>query len=657
MSQERADMPLRPRSHEIEEEQRIAFGQLMSGWVFRPLNSDYGIDGEVEIFEDGAATGLVFLVQLKATDAVSLQKALSVRISMRAYNYYRSREQPVLVVRYHAPSKRMFALWFASFRILGIEEGQKTVTLGLSEEDELTHDSRKKLTTDLLVRKRLRNQTLPFFVRIRVEFSQEWDSLQAQLIRSAIRKRCDLAGRQFHVCSDTDEACEVRVEFDVKRVVVWAGFERSFGVDLKEGRIEALDLQPLAGDVMFMVAFVLGKLGLYGIAARIVAASTENALILQDSKFITEITGMVAASGDTSAALRLVERMLASQSDLSTSHMLGHAITHVSPRTEETSLALQAFLYRLLESAVVSGVPRDIGICHYNLGNLLRRTNPRLALRHYRKAAEYDAGYLERCYWWGEMAGLLFNANEFRRSMHWYQVSARLYLRAVELDAGLDFLATYADALLFCGRFIEAEHLFDEYLRNAPQPEVFWHLKYHAVRHLRKSTGFDTQDRLVHVAEKIAGEATERGGGWESALQADALCVLAWLNLGVAAMERQDYPYAFFHFLVTALNATWDIEAWCFAVIAAIQAGDDFGDFAYQTILAACLTHGDDFVEMAYEVFTQKVEGGPTKALMELISSVAEHSKQKQPSILRALNDDGSYDIVYTSEVPTDDYT
>lgn len=68
-------MPKRHRSHQLESESRVAFRSLLpSTWVVRDLDQDYGIDAQVEIFdESGEATGLTFLVQLKATDSLKLK--------------------------------------------------------------------------------------------------------------------------------------------------------------------------------------------------------------------------------------------------------------------------------------------------------------------------------------------------------------------------------------------------------------------------------------------------------------------------------------------------------------------------------------------------------------------------------------------------------
>lgn len=66
-------MPKRPAKHQIEDQSRARFRLLLpEAWVFRDITPDYGIDGEVEIFDDtGKSTGLSFLVQLKASESKS----------------------------------------------------------------------------------------------------------------------------------------------------------------------------------------------------------------------------------------------------------------------------------------------------------------------------------------------------------------------------------------------------------------------------------------------------------------------------------------------------------------------------------------------------------------------------------------------------------
>ena len=61
-------MGVRTRNHILEDKSRNIFNEIIpEKWVVRDKGKDYGIDCEVEIFDDyGNPTGIVFYVQLKA---------------------------------------------------------------------------------------------------------------------------------------------------------------------------------------------------------------------------------------------------------------------------------------------------------------------------------------------------------------------------------------------------------------------------------------------------------------------------------------------------------------------------------------------------------------------------------------------------------------
>ena len=59
----------RPESHEIDAlgktQLRSAFDSL--GWTVNPVENDYGVDFEVEVFHNRQSTGVTFKVQLKSS--------------------------------------------------------------------------------------------------------------------------------------------------------------------------------------------------------------------------------------------------------------------------------------------------------------------------------------------------------------------------------------------------------------------------------------------------------------------------------------------------------------------------------------------------------------------------------------------------------------
>lgn len=106
-------MPGRPREHELDDLAEIAFRRAIPiGWVWRPTDRhDYGVDGTVEIFEDGEATGLLFNVQLKGTDDEDGDGRSSARVRVSHGAYWNRLHLPTLIVRHHAGSDHLYVRW------------------------------------------------------------------------------------------------------------------------------------------------------------------------------------------------------------------------------------------------------------------------------------------------------------------------------------------------------------------------------------------------------------------------------------------------------------------------------------------------------------------------------------------------------------------
>ena len=168
-------MPKRPRQHQLEDRSRLAFrSRLPSAWIFRDHVPDYGIDGEVEIFDSaGLGTGLRFLVQLKATDNPALGPGLKIPFRLDTFKYYRQLETPILIVRYHAPSDRIFARWFHRFDGYYARRGGKTVTFALAPEDEWTSSTADRLVSDLKAIRQLKGHGLPVPLTLRLVIEED----------------------------------------------------------------------------------------------------------------------------------------------------------------------------------------------------------------------------------------------------------------------------------------------------------------------------------------------------------------------------------------------------------------------------------------------------------------------------------------------------
>ena len=199
-----------------------------------------------------------------------------------------------------------------------------------------------------------------------------------------------------------------------------------------------------------------------------------------------------------------------------------------------------------------------IGSSYYNLGNFYRSINEnRKAFAHYRLAKMYDPGYLERHYYWGEVSGILF---DLRR----YRFSARAYSKAFEMKRDDFILPRLADALMFSGNYKDALERFDEYLKEAQNPEPFWVLKHMYLEYLVKELGIERQLRNTKAAIECTPGASEKANREDffDPIKHDALWNSAWFNLGVFANERKEFHDALKFFLAASIVNPGDIDAW-----------------------------------------------------------------------------------------------
>jgi len=126
-------VPQRSRTHELEDESIDKFkARIPKRWVCREKDRDYGIDLEVEIFdEDRNATGLLFYVQLKATDDKSKERKVAIQVDR--LRYLASFDIPSIVARYCSYTENIFWIW--NFRALDQANiNSKTVNIIFSDE-------------------------------------------------------------------------------------------------------------------------------------------------------------------------------------------------------------------------------------------------------------------------------------------------------------------------------------------------------------------------------------------------------------------------------------------------------------------------------------------------------------------------------------------
>lgn len=122
---------MRHRSHLLEEESFFELRKLFpKEWVIREKPKDYGIDVEIEVFNsNGKYTGLVFWIQLKATESKKRKDHRALRMSISKINQLASYEIPVALFRYNARNKEFYFEWIVRYRFLSSSLKNKTFNI------------------------------------------------------------------------------------------------------------------------------------------------------------------------------------------------------------------------------------------------------------------------------------------------------------------------------------------------------------------------------------------------------------------------------------------------------------------------------------------------------------------------------------------------
>jgi tetratricopeptide (TPR) repeat protein len=595
-------MSNRPRSHQIEDQSRIAFEQqLPKQWVYRPVRPDYGVDGSVEVFDElGQRTGKQFNVQLKATDEANLKRALAIRLKTKTCEYYRSLDLPILIVRFHAPTGKLFAKWFHEFDTYYAKAGKGQTTFRLAESDEWSNDTGAGLSVDLDRIRRLRSGNLPLPVPFGLEFSENLvHGLSAAEVSLSLRKAVQQVPSVLTL-DGAPHSAYGRIRVSNNTVVVSLAGLRSFTLHFHQPYSAESARRSLHADILIGIALTFDSAGYPDPAARILAEFGSQSGLASSPEIALRMAGSMARAHRLTEALRLAEALLIDRrSRLAAQSVIIPVLAKSAVMSAEEKELTRHLLTRSVEEEEKTGDSVAAAISNYNLGNYLRSLSlSKAAFRHFRRAARLDPKYVERGYFCREIAGVLFGLGR-------YGVAAKLYARALDLGEGKMTRALFADALMFSGNYTDAISEFDAYVASAHEAESEFVLKTWGLKGLRRLLKCDRQIRQRTAAIQLATPNPEVpevdfAEQLEKALNLDALCGIAWFNLGVCFAHQGKSEDALIAFLWGALVQRNNTEAWANAFGLSVSSAE-LKDLAPHIAIAARSSTGEGFMQAVLE--------------------------------------------------------
>lgn len=633
-------MPKRPRSHKLEDESRDALRSAITaaGWTFEDNHKDYGIDGRIEIFDsENNATSKFFFCQLKATDTPDLKKALFIKLRMDTYSYCMNLGCPVLLVLYHAPTAHIYVKWLHSHKLLLRSTDQKTCHIRLAPSDRWREGTPKRLEADFDVLNKAKGGHIDFPLHAVLSFSSlevlKWDSTDVDM---QLRSLCSQSSGLISFTSIHPEHAHLAVRFEREHFTVNLADAWSMRCPIECAEGEEYTLGHLFGDIMIVMAVVFSFAKQHQISHRLFLRYRRTANIVLDEMIAWLTARYLLKQGATQDFLDFCVHLLDREVDPSVvAEIIQARLFDLIPETDAHSKQLCGLWLRCADSAERMGQREIAANCHYNMANFARSESmDALAIRHYRKAYEFDQDYEKREYFWREFAGVLFNAGR-------YKFAARFYKKAIDLGNSSRSLPLYADALMYCGNYGESLAVWKKCRENEADVDEMAILITIVLPHIMGAAKTDRQRRNVYEAQEKAlidekdltdrDKLAENLQKVEQALELDGLCELAWFNSGVLWHEKEDNVHAMGCFLTSALINETSINAWCNAFFLAFTSLDSCLT-AVRILQRAYRMTGEDFAKQLLDEIRGLKWGIDTRPFYRLVREGLD-AMRKEPKI------------------------
>ena len=514
---------------------------LPVAWVVRERSRDYGLDLEVEIFTDaGAATGLFFYVQLRATD--DPRRVRKLRFKVDQLDYFRLLDLPTAIVRYSTGEDVFHLMW--AFEIPEPGSGASQ-TLSFADDQRWTAGTPALIVQTLETLRKLnrRSDTAPLALAL---VNDEHDLERSYAAQTAFERL-----RKLGFVSDAHDDSAVALVIHCTETGVTLRVDR-----FAEVKVETSVAGDLTGGLVWSAVRLLWRLGLKPAANRLARRADVEGHAPPTRSLA--LSGALALLPDTAAAVNFACRagLQDNQDEAFLVLIVGLHRDGVLSADGESHLVL---LRQALDSEAVRKDPMAQASLTYSIGNALRASGRyAAAVMHYRRALRLRPTYAESSYFWQELGGCFYMRRKF-------QAASKAYERARCLEPGPHVSLLEADALLGAGEVGRAAELYDLASRRmSPRTPGEAQLKAELCRRLSNAHGakFARPTRLLAPLWTRA----QVDGDWESVLLADPLDPLANFNSGNTLADAKRVEDAFWRYLVVVQIQPGDVEAWANAI-------------------------------------------------------------------------------------------
>lgn len=630
-------MSSRTRSHILEDESRNHFKlSIPTNWVIRDKPNDYGIDLEVEIFDaKGAPTGLVFWVQLKATDAndVKIEKSINIPRSKigQLFNY----SLPVMLVRYSSTQKIFYWKWVRNVAFFNTDNHNKYIKVVFQEYDKWTDGTPKLIESYMRKSKSVSNGEFNLPIKLYIHF----DELKFG-ITNLLNLKSHLSAYKSILSIERNVAeAELIAYFTETKVLLSLLDQR--GVSLSIDKFDPGNFQPDKFSMLILIGLlvILANHKRHDLFNRLIEIPKVLSSLKEMPQIFQSLIPFLLQGSNFKTNLNLVLDLVDTsenvEADIITVCHILNLQAAATPRETETILT---YYNRRIEKARQGKEKKSLGIALYNLSNFHHaQGNIKDAITCLNQARKEYPPYAKKGYFLREIASNLFEIEKFKLASHYYG-------RAIQSgEAETAWFYYYADALMFSGQYEKAINEFDRYLQKATQKSSDFHeaqLKYSCLTTLIENGYPKTQLRSPSQALQKADPTTKEDETLEENLQAsldvDLLCALAWFNLGQLHAKKERYKESFFAFLMSGILNRNDVISWVNATLITLNT-DEGVELFIHLVNTANIYCGDAFLANLSQILPEG-SGSSRAEFIELVNSVI-HEQSKPKNEIRFIGE------------------
>jgi tetratricopeptide (TPR) repeat protein len=636
-------MPKRPKQHQLEDLSRAQFQLcLPEKWVLRDKDKDYGIDCEVELFdEDENSTGLLFYVQLKATGSKKKSEILNVDFKIDTLEYFKQLEIPVLLARYSQHLDKTYIKWINEVDLTFSKEKAKTFRIKITENNEWSSKSSKQIENDLKNVRKLSSGSFNFPVSYSINFND--DNIQglsnSQFKIQLRNKLSEYSDFLKHSRNDENHLINISIEKNILLVqtsILKGVFFHNLDKRPKENFIE-----DLSSDILLSLSMCMIMVGQIDYCGKIIFDNELDKRLIEKEELLLRMLPVLLSTSYFENTLNLINNALDNtENEIILFAAIATLLLKSDTKNKKKIALIESFFQLQLEKATKLNLDSLIATSHYNLGNFYRGKNKHnKSISHYVKAKKYDSNYLKKSYYYREIAGVCFEADRF-----WF--SAKFYQKSITLGASNETKSLLGDALMFSGDYKKADRVFEEYISDCKEPDDEFLLKCVLLQNIIENRKVSFQKRKPNEANEIAGNNPTLND-IEKALDKDLLSSLAWFNLGMMKKNDNNFQESTFCFAMSACINLWDIEAWTFAFLSFINSGKEGNILIGSLILKTAYWHNrDEFLMNLYGIL--EGDNSSNKDIIEMIDNILVNNNvvKNKSAVLRILGENAEFEEI-----------